>query len=102
MESILFLIVGLLGDNIFWHLLCSNKIKFQNSQIIADKTKLVWTLSGLSHFSPYFRVNLYVIFVNLKKHNQLDRFWQIDHCDQNPRKNPEWSSEARDSRTKVG
>lgn len=87
---------ALLGASIFWELLCVGQIKLSNTQIIAQKTKLGWILSGqvhanldgsrksLCHFSSNVKSNAII-------ERQLEKFWQIEHCE--PR--PLWSSEQR-------
>ena len=76
---------ALLGSSIFWSLLCVRQVKLSNTQIIAQKTKVGWILSGqvlpqysgnnksLCHFSSTLDIQ-----------KQLEGFWQLDHCESRP------------------
>lgn len=87
---------ALLGASIFYELLCVGQIKLSNTKLIAQKTKLGWILSGQVHAnldglrksSCHFSANA---DSNAIIESQLEKFWQIEHCE--PR--PLWSAEQR-------
>ncbi|XP_030755482.1 uncharacterized protein LOC115881899 [Sitophilus oryzae] len=83
---------ALLGASIFWSLLCIGQIKLTNSQIISQKIKLGWILSGQANISVNIPSKTVCHFsINSELQKQLENFWRIEHVESSP----VWSLEQK-------
>lgn len=86
---------ALFGASVFWNLLCIGQFQLANTQIVAQKTKLGWILSGQVCASLNYSNKTSCHFAsnesNYEIHKQLETFWKIEHCEPRPR----WSLEQK-------
>ncbi|XP_020296284.1 uncharacterized protein LOC109861165 [Pseudomyrmex gracilis] len=72
----------LLGADVFWDLLCVGQIKASNKHPTLQKTLLGWVIAGRfcgSTQSPHKVHSCHAAVTNVQLHEQLSRFWQLDH-----------------------
>jgi len=71
----------LLGNFIFWELLCVGQIKLGKNQPVAQKTKLGWIIAGSMESENQVKLSTVSACVwhqvNTIEH-QLERFWHIE------------------------
>ncbi|XP_018400775.1 PREDICTED: uncharacterized protein LOC108778168 [Cyphomyrmex costatus] len=74
----------LIGAEIFWELLCIGQIEATHSHPTLQKTRLGWILAGRRSITaaPAENVRAFTTVIsNAQLHDQLTRFWQIEHLD---------------------
>jgi len=72
----------LIGAEVFWDLLCVGQVRSSNRHPTLQKTRLGWILAGrLCHLNqpPYKIHALHAAITNAQLHDQLSRFWRLDH-----------------------
>ncbi|XP_018396273.1 PREDICTED: uncharacterized protein LOC108774620 [Cyphomyrmex costatus] len=72
----------LIGAEIFWELLCIGQIEATHSHPTLQKTRLGWILAGRRSITaaPAENVRAFTTVIsNAQLHDQLTRFWQIEH-----------------------
>ncbi|KYN06860.1 PREDICTED: uncharacterized protein LOC108782681 [Cyphomyrmex costatus] len=72
----------LIGAEIFWELLCIGQIEATHSHPTLQKTRLGWILAGRRSITaaPAENVQAFTTVIsNAQLHDQLTRFWQIEH-----------------------
>lgn len=74
----------LLGAPIFWDLLCVGQIKLGRHLPTLHKTKLGWVMAGTIPEQPNNKIicNFSSNLNNMEVQQQLEKFWQIEECEQ--------------------
>ncbi|XP_018576722.1 uncharacterized protein LOC108915233, partial [Anoplophora glabripennis] len=79
----------LIGADLFWELLCPNKIKLQKGQPILQETQLGWIISGPVNNPNSNPRSTCHLSVNDNLEIQIERFWKTEELTERERFSPE-------------
>ena len=71
----------LIGNNVFWNLICIGQIKLNDEGLILQKTRLGWILAGPipnSSLKSQFNIIRCNLIQNLNVEKQLVKFWELE------------------------
>jgi hypothetical protein len=70
----------LLGANVFWDLICPQRIKLGKNEPVIQKTVLGWVVAGPYIYNQGTQNIKCNLSVNDEVQNQLKTFWEIEEC----------------------
>lgn len=82
----------LIGNGIFWDLLCVGRIKLAKGQPTLQKTHLGWIIAGeltVPAQNNYHAQQFCGLSLQQQIHNNMEQFWKLEECVEKPRFTPE-------------